>query len=249
MSERPDPRERGVLDAYQDACKVPRFASIGGLELRGDPQVPRYILNQEAGAYLDGYTSKCLEMYGENWKTCEFDQRELTDDELLTNAETMRHILSVRALLAEAARELLERGDSHDESKLRDPEVSVFAEYTEILEGLVYGSDEYKATLAQMKPALDHHYAHNSHHPEHFGDEGIAGMNLFDLLEMLLDWKASTLRHADSDLNESLKINTKRFDMPEPIVRLLDNTIPVIQEMARRSNVAASYPHVEEDES
>ena len=32
---------------------------------------------------------------------------------------------------------------------------------------LTYGSDEYKACLTEMKPALDHHYAANRHHPEH----------------------------------------------------------------------------------
>lgn len=243
---RPDPRERGILDADQDARGGPMFASIGGLGSRREPQAPRYILQSEAEAYLDGYTSKCLEMYGDGWEICEFDQRELTPDEQVTNAETMRHILTVRTLLAGAARELLERGDAHDESKMREPEVGVFAEYTDILAGLTYDSDEYKAALAQMKPALDHHYANNSHHPEHFGDEGVAGMNLFDLLEMLFDWKASTLRHADSDLHDSLKKNTKRFDIPEPIVRLLANTIPALEEMSRRSNAAASYPHVEE---
>jgi len=36
------------------------------------------------------------------------------------------------------------------------------------LAGSTYGSEEYKAFLGQMKPALDHHYAVNDHHPEHF---------------------------------------------------------------------------------
>jgi hypothetical protein len=44
-----------------------------------------------------------------------------------------------------------------------------------------------------MKPAIQHHYKANSHHPE-FYDNGVEGMSLFDVLEMLLDWKAATER-------------------------------------------------------
>ena len=170
--------------------------------------------------------------------------RELTKAEQVTNAETMRHILTVRAMLMECVLEMVSRGDAHDRSKLRDPEVAVFAEYTEILAGLTYGSEEYKQALAEMKPALKHHYANNRHHPE-YHEDGIDGMDLFDLVEMMADWKAATLRHADGDIDESLRKNAKRFNMPPAIVRLLENTIPVLQRMAQRANVAVSYPHVE----
>ena len=170
--------------------------------------------------------------------------RELTPEEQVVNAETMRHILTVRAMLMECVHEMTCRSDAHDRSKLSDPEVAVFAEYTDILAGLTFGSDEYKTALAEMKPALDHHYANNRHHPE-YHDDGIDGMDLFDLLEMLVDWKSATLRHADGDINESLRKNAKRHNIPKPIVRLLANTIPVVQRMAQRANVAVSYPHIE----
>ena len=75
-----------------------------------------------------------------------------------------------------------------------------------------------------MKIALDHHYANNSHHPEHYPN-GVDGMNLFDLLEMLLDWKAATERHADGDIAKSLEINRGRFKLSDQTVAVLDNTI------------------------
>ena len=78
----------------------------------------------------------------------------------------MRHIETVRNLLNVAIKDLLRRGELHDQSKLQSPEVEVFEEYTPKLRDLTYGSDEYKEALAGMKPALDHHYAHNSHHPD-----------------------------------------------------------------------------------
>lgn len=168
----------------------------------------------------------------------------LTDAEKLTNAETMRHILTVRALLMECVRDLTVRAAVHDESKLGAPEVDTFTKWTPILAGLTYGSDEYKAALAEMKPALDNHYAKNAHHPEHH-QGGILGMNLLDLLEMVIDWKAATLRHKDGDLRKSLEINAKRHGIPEPLRQILENTIPVVEKMAEDARVAVSYPHVE----
>lgn len=258
MAERPDPRRRAMTDAYQDDCENAPFASVGGLDQRHDPQPPEYILPEEREAYLAGYVAQCEEMYGADWRTCEFRwslagvlgegpeaPRGLTDEERLTNAETMRHVLTVRSLLAECASALLARGTEHDRSKLEAPEAAMFNEFTRKLAGSEYGSDEYKGFLKEMGPALEHHYRHNRHHPE-WHDDGVAGMDLFDLLEMLCDWKAATLRHETGDIRRSLEINAGRFGMPEALARLLANTIPALEAMAARSNVAASYPHVEE---
>jgi hypothetical protein len=148
---------------------------------------------------------------------------ELTLQEQATNAETWRHINRVQQLLGGAIHELLRRSVVHDQSKLVPPEVGVFAECTTRLRGLTYGGDEYKACLAEMKPALDNHYAKNSHHPEHYS-EGVEGMDLLDLLEMLCDWKAATERHADGSLTKSLEINTTRFNLSPQLRRILENT-------------------------
>jgi hypothetical protein len=66
------------------------------------------------------------------------------------------------------------RGVEHDRSKLEAPEVDLFDEYTPKLAGCAYGSGEYWQFLKSLKPALDHHYAENRHHPEHFED-GVRG--------------------------------------------------------------------------
>ena len=93
---------------------------------------------------------------------------ELTQAELATNAETWKHIDTVMRLLASAQIELMRRQFTHDRSKLVPPEVSTFVEFTPKLKGSTYGSEEYKGFLAAMKPALDWHYSHNRHHPEHY---------------------------------------------------------------------------------
>lgn len=94
------------------------------------------------------------------------EKPELSVEEKATNNDTFRHIERVRNLLNDCVLELLHRGELHDQSKLEAPEVSVFTEFTAKLAGSTYGSDEYKELLAKMKPALDHHYAKNRHHPE-----------------------------------------------------------------------------------
>ncbi len=74
-----------------------------------------------------------------------------------------------------------------------------------------------------MGPALKHHYENNEHHPE-FHKDGINGMTLIDLIEMLCDWKASSERHENGDIFKSLKINTERFQISPQLLSILENT-------------------------
>lgn len=141
-----------------------------------------------------------------------------------STADTLKHAQRVGALMGQPIRELVTRSAVHDHSKTCEPEKAVFDEFTAKLQHTTYGSDEYKSHLAAMKPALDHHYAHNRHHPEHFGAAGITGMTLVDLIEMLADWKAATERHADGDLKRSLTIQKDRFAISGQLAAILDNT-------------------------
>lgn len=137
--------------------------------------------------------------------------------------DTKEHIQTVRRYLNRLIELLYARAADHDRSKLQDPEKAIFDEVTPRLRGLTYGSDEYKSSLADMKPALDHHYANNSHHPEHYPN-GIDGMSLLDLIEMLCDWKAATERHADGSVSKSLEINKDRFKIDDQLQGILLNT-------------------------
>jgi hypothetical protein len=142
--------------------------------------------------------------------------------------DTHEHIFHVRDRLTMAVGELIERAADHDRSKLEEPELSVFNEYTPKLRDSTYGSDEYKTFLEGMGEGLRHHYAANRHHPEHFED-GIRGMNLIDLVEMLCDWKAATLRHADGDIRRSIEQNQERFGYSDELKAILLNTLEVIE--------------------
>lgn len=108
---------------------------------------------------------------------------ELTLEEQATNAATLHHILTVQRFMHLFAKELLDRALAHDQSKLRTPEVEMFAEFTPKLAASTYGSAEYEEFRKAMGPALAHHYANNRHHPEHFKD--IESAETADLREML----------------------------------------------------------------
>jgi hypothetical protein len=140
-----------------------------------------------------------------------------------STADTLKHIKRVSQLLTEAAAEFIRRANIHDDSKLLSPEKELFDEYTPKLAGTTYGSEEYKGFLEQLKPALDNHYANNTHHPEHYKG-GIDDMNLFDILEMFFDWKAAGERHNDGNIYKSIDHNQVRFKMSPQLTSIFRNT-------------------------
>ena len=143
--------------------------------------------------------------------------------------ETMKHIDRVRHYLRFFTDRLTLRGVNHDASKLEDPEVKLFAEYTPKLAEHKYGSPEYTADLEGLKVALDHHYAKNRHHPEHF-EKGINDMTLIDIVEMLCDWKASTERQHDGNILPSIEKNATRFGYDDQLKRIFINTVKLFEE-------------------
>lgn len=146
-------------------------------------------------------------------------------EEQATNAQTLEHIQHVRNLINLVVVELLHRGVIHDQSKLGDMERGMYTTFTPKLRTTPFGSDEYKGLLKEMGPALQHHYEHNRHHPE-FHPDGVNGMTLIDLVEMLLDWKASTLRSPNGDINRSITVGAERFKLKEAdLVQILRNTV------------------------
>lgn len=146
-----------------------------------------------------------------------------------SRVDTHAHIMLVQKNLGRIIKCLVDRQQQHDLSKLESPEKEAFDEATPKLATLTYGSDEYRATLREMKPALAHHYAANRHHPEHH-ETGIKGMNLLDLVEMLCDWSAAGKRHADNaGLRKSIELNQARFGYSDELRAILENTADLVE--------------------
>jgi hypothetical protein len=139
--------------------------------------------------------------------------------------DTYAHILEVQRLLLRAISQLQRRLLQHDVSKLSGIERDAYDEYAEPLHNSVYDSDEAKALLAKMKPAIKHHYELNRHHPEHFPN-GILDMSLIDLIELLCDWKAAGMRHpSNPDLHGSIEACQERFGYSDELKVILHNTV------------------------
>lgn len=153
----------------------------------------------------------------------QFQRLPLVGGQYDSTADTQKHIRRVAQLMTDASTELLRRANVHDDSKLSFPEKSLFDEFTPKLANCTFGSDEYKGYLVELKVALDHHYKHNSHHPEHYAN-GINDFDLFDLVEMFFDWKAATERTKDGDIYKSIEYNRNRFDMSGQICDIFKNT-------------------------
>lgn len=157
--------------------------------------------------------------------------------------DTRDHINTVRGYIYHRVMNNLSlRAYYHDRTKLRSPEKEAYDEATPKLRQNTYGTPEYFAAFEPMKEAIRHHYAHNRHHPEHAVtyikqdgtfdyDEAevkdgtaISRMTLLDLIEMLVDWKAASERHADGDFMASLAINKERFGISDQLLSILHNT-------------------------
>ncbi|MDZ7359131.1 MAG: DUF5662 family protein [candidate division KSB1 bacterium] len=137
--------------------------------------------------------------------------------------DTVMHIVRVQELMADICERLALRAELHDASKLAEPEKSAFDAHAPQRSRCIYGSEKYNGHLDELHAALAHHYAHNSHHPEHYRD-GVNGMSLLDLLEMFCDWKAASEKHRNGSLARSIKINRERFGLSEQLLNIFENT-------------------------
>jgi hypothetical protein len=141
-----------------------------------------------------------------------------------STADTLEHIRKVQARINEVRNLLDTRAEVHDASKLREPEKRGFDVMTEQLARLTYGSPEYAAALEANAPAIEHHWKHNTHHPEYF-ENGVAGMSLLDVVEMLCDWKAASERTKQGSIAASLAHNKRRFGIDDQLAAIIANTV------------------------
>ena len=113
--------------------------------------------------------------------------------------ETRRHIANVVELGGHFLLVLKQQLQRHDASKLESPE-------------------------KDTQPAIEYHCSHNRHHPEYHKD-GVSGMNLFDIIEMLLDWKAASLRMKNGSFRGTIEQQMKKFKIDPQLANILKNTI------------------------
>lgn len=132
--------------------------------------------------------------------------------EVAVLATQLSHVSHLREALLRIRQELELRSEVHDRSKLGPDELPGFARINQTARDHAYGSEEYASSLAAEKPTIDHHYAVNSHHPEHF-HPNISLMGWLDIIEMVCDWKAAGATYGKTgSLKDSIEVHRKRFD-------------------------------------
>ena len=132
-----------------------------------------------------------------------------------------RYVYDVMMLLI--IEKLFERAAAHDDSKLKDPEKSCYDKYIPMLKSAKYGTPEYEKIKGNMGEGLKHHFEENRHHPEHF-ENGIYGMNLIDLVEMICDWFAASLRSDTPFISGGLDSNVEKYNIPSMLESVIRNT-------------------------
>ena len=135
-----------------------------------------------------------------------------------------QHKLSVLAGLQRISDEISRRGREHDDDKFEPDVFEQFYINVSKFDNIKLGTPEYMQNLEDMRPAITKHYLKNDHHPEHF-ENGINGMNLLSIMEMLVDWKSANSAYGNKmSFSESMKINKERFNIDEQLYSILINT-------------------------
>ena len=134
------------------------------------------------------------------------------------------HRKSVRAKLNFLIKKLAERSENHDLSKLKEPEIGWLIEMDKEPR-VTYGSPEYFEKMKRWEKFFKHHYANNRHHPDHFGDMGVSGMNLVDLAEYLCDIISYLEEMHASQAIKIIDEQGKRFGLEDQLSQILKNTL------------------------
>lgn len=208
---------------YNGAPKFTQFSivysMIGGVPTQGQIVERDISLSEMPNIYKVTFVNGETDFVREG-DLFQFDPAQVADSTVVT----LEHINYVRNLLQVVAIQLLNRGEVHDASKLKQPEKQFLdaMQYLINTEGNApYGSEEYKRRTAILKPMLKHHYANNSHHPENHAN-GINGMTLMDVVEMFCDWYAASQRGQENAVN--LTHAADRYVMSDQLKQIFANT-------------------------
>jgi len=148
----------------------------------------------------------------------------MTYEALQFFGQVYHHKFIVMKYINVIIRDLIIRAESHDDSKFSEEEFLLFVEATKEFAGHPYGSPENEAIRVKYKDVFARHYAKNRHHPEHFKD-GIDEMDLVDILELLVDWKAASMREKDGSIEKSLQLGAEKYKISPQLVKILRNTV------------------------
>jgi hypothetical protein len=142
------------------------------------------------------------------------------------------HKRRVAGYMQIVANELFRRAATHDNSKFSPEEFEAYDQAFPQFKKYAFGSLEMNAVYESIKPALQHHFQENDHHPEYYefeadGIHGIDGMNLISLIEMVCDWLAASHR-SQTGIKQGLEISKKKYHIDDQLFGIIKNTVDAL---------------------
>jgi hypothetical protein len=157
-------------------------------------------------------------------------EKEVTPEDKY-NEITQEHCEAVAQLTDVVTAKLHRQAVLHDASKFAEPEMSGFMQIMPEFKKMEFMDEAYKKALSS--DTIQHHYTHNRHHPEHFPN-GISGMTLVDLVEMLCDWVAAKKRYSKEPFCAAdIQKQVQRFNIEPQLAQILINTFEQVLAEAR----------------
>jgi len=148
----------------------------------------------------------------------------MTFDELEEFSRIHFHKYLVVKHLSPIIEALVQRMMVHDDSKFDEDEFPEYVKAKEEFKQVQFGTEEYAKVREKYAAPINAHYKKNTHHPEHYPN-GIEDMDLLDVIEMLVDWKAASMREKDGgDIQKSIQHSAERYKINPQLVKILENT-------------------------
>lgn len=134
------------------------------------------------------------------------------------------HRYYVNFFLSKTVQAIMLRAALHDVSKYSDSEFPGFRAATYYVYGPWGKENIPDAVKEKLQESIDLHHKNNDHHPEYF-PYGIEDMDLIQLLELAVDWKAAMIRHGNVDIDENIRVGQKKFGYPDFFAKILKTTL------------------------
>jgi len=148
----------------------------------------------------------------------------MTFEEVKEFAAIYHHKFVVLKFMNNIIQDLMWRAEQHDMSKFDEQEFKTLVALIADIQKHPYGTPEHEEMRKKYAAEFAIHHSKNRHHPEHFKN-GVEEMNLMDLLEMLCDWKAASMRQeSGGNIENSLKIGAEKYNIPPVLLKILENT-------------------------
>jgi len=145
-------------------------------------------------------------------------------------SDLQEHKMLVTNYLQKVISDLVDRAIHHDDSKLSDEEYPEYSSAFGEFKRNSFGSPGYKNAFASISNAWEHHSQSNRHHPEYY-QNGICGMTLTDIIEMICDWKGSSEREGSTtSFDDGLAIQVLKLGIDSQLLQIIKNSIAELEE-------------------